>query len=91
MTTRTAAWSLGIDRSPEVLKYMKIAVNIACLSHREIDTMCQRLRKCMVGSRVSPCEVRLSGFEDLREKGTEESGFSRITTSEGLIPVANVE
>ena len=71
------------------LRSRRIVVEIACLSHREIDKRSVNPGQCAyrtVGCCISPCKVRLSDFEDIREKGTEKSSFPRITVREGLIP-----
>ena len=49
------------------------------MSHWEIDKFSVNPGQCL-------CKVRLSDFEDMREKGPAKSSFSRITASESLIP-----
>ena len=36
INTRSAAWSLGMDRFPKVLNNMGVAMEVACFSHRKI-------------------------------------------------------
>ena len=77
----------GYGPFPKILKYMRIAVEIARFSRRDIDK-CSinpgQCAYCAIGCRVSPCKVGLGDFEDMRKRRVEEGSFSRITVSEGL-------
>ena len=76
----------------KVLWDMRIAMEVACIGHREIDKCSinpgQRAY-CTIGCKVSPCKVGLSKFKETRKKGMEEGRLSRISFSEGLVP--NIE
>ena len=74
---------------PKILEYMRIAVEVPCFSHRDIDKCSVNSGQsayCAIGCRVSPSVVRLSNLENIRKKEMEKGSLSHITVSEGLIP-----
>ena len=89
MTTRTAAWSTRVGEFTKVLKDMRIAVEITCLSHRKINECpvnSGQSAYCAIGCGIFSCKVRLCDFKDVREKGLEQGSLPRITIRESLIP-----
>ena len=85
MTTRYGPFS-------KVLQDMGVAMEIECFSHRKIDKCSINPGQCAYNTiecRVSPCKVKLSNFENVREKKVKEGSLSRVTVGECLIP--NIE
>ena len=76
----------------KILKYIRIAVEIACFSHMEIDECpvnSGQSAYCTISCTAFPCEVRLCDFEDMLEKRPEKGSLPRITVRKSLVP--NVE
>ena len=74
---------------PKIHENKRVAMEIACFSHREIDKCSVNPGQCAcrtTGCRVSPCKVRLGNFEDMKKRGMEEGSLSRISVSECRIP-----